>query len=336
LGKITENNKKFLASLKNFNDANLPHPVYIITGDEDYIKERAIYRLNKYIKEKEGSFERINFDNVDINEWIDSLYDMPMFSNFRFIVASDIGKLDEYKREKLYSYIKNPSKDVILLILGKKIDKRKKYVSKILKESFYFEAKTPYLNELDFWATNFALEKGKILNFKAKQILIEKYQDSLLKLQKEIDKLSAYVGKKQEIIEEDVFFLSSGTFINVFDIFNFLAKKDKKQLLKHVYQLLFYGENPLKLFALVRFRIRKLLLAKDLKEKENFPDDKIRTSLGLHQFFYNDFKKELLAYTRDELINMYKKCIQIESKLKSINIDGTNYAVEGFLNLFNR
>lgn len=336
MGKVTEDNKKFLASLKSFNEENPPNPVYIITGDEEYIKERAIYRLKKYVKEKDGNFERVNFDNLDINEWINTLYDIPMFSSLRFIVASDIGKLNEDARKSLLNYIESPSKDVVLLILGKKIDKRKKHVSKILKQSNYFEAKTPYSNEFDFWVENFAKEKGKTLNFKAKQILVEKYQDSLLKLQKEIDKLSAYVGNRSEITEEDVFFISSGTFINVFDLFNFLARMDKKNLLRHIYQLLFYGESPLMLFGLVRSRIRKLLLARDLKDKENLSDNEIRGKIGIHQFFYNNFKKEFLSYTRDELINMYKKCIDIESKLKSTNVNTKNYTVEGFLHLFNR
>ncbi|MBN1115244.1 MAG: DNA polymerase III subunit delta [Oligoflexia bacterium] len=309
-------------------------PVYLVYGEEIFISERVTQRLKHIVTKASGVVERVIFGNINIDDWLTGLFDIPMFGSLKLVIASDFSDLKADEIEKLLEYVKSPSPDVILLLTGSSLDKRKKNSSKLLEHSLSCNARHPYDNELGLWIKGFTAEKGKSIDTAAVEFLKARYGNNLAILEKEIEKLSLFTGEKQLIESKDAEFMSSGlTGCSIFDLFPVIAEKNKKQAGSILYKLLYNGENHLSLLALITGRIKKLLIGTDLADSANITDSELAEKTGIPQFFLSGFKRELRQYKRTELKSMYKTCMETDARLKSSRLNKDDILLKGLLSL---
>ena len=329
LSKSSENKAKVLEELKK---------VYFVYGDEYFIRERVIQRLKEISKNLGFAIERVLFDKINMEEWVDTLYDISMFNSGRLIIASELSDLKEEQLGILLGYLKKPSPDVVLLILTEKIDKRKKTSSDILKHAEVCEAGAPDTKSYPMWINGFAAQRGKSVDDKVIEYLKARYSGDLARIEKEIEKASIYVGTRNIIREDDIEFLATGS--SDVDIFKFpylIATKNKKKFLEHLYKLVNAGEPPILICSIVSSRIKKLLIAQHMIAKDrSVSDSELAEETGTPLFFVKDIKSELLYYKPRELANMYKRCMSIDSQLKSSKSDPANVLTTGMLKLLER
>ncbi len=328
LSKSPENKAQLLKELKR---------VYFVHGEEYFIRERVIQRLKQITKNLGFGVERVLFDKINIEEWIGSLYDVPMFSSGRFIIASELSDLKEDQLTVLLQYLKEPSPDVVLLMLTEKIDKRKKTSTEVIKYAEVCEAGAPDTRTYPMWINGFANERGKTVDDKVIEYLKARYEGDLARIEKEIEKASIYVGTRSMIREEDIEFLATGSSgVDIFKLSSFIATKNKKKFLEHLYKLLDSGEPPVLICSIVSSRIKKLLIAQHMISKDpKVSDAELSKETGIPSFYIRDIKSELLYYKTRELANIYKRCMSIDSKLKSSK-NTVNALTYGMLKILER
>ncbi len=312
--------------------------VYFVHGAEYFVRERVTKRLKEIANNLGFGIERVTFDKINISDWISSLYDLPMFSSGRLIIASELSDLKEEQLGPLIDYLKNPSPDVVLLILTEKIDKRKKSATEVLKYSKPCEAATPDQNTYSLWIKGFASERGKSIDDKVVEYLKARYGDDAGRIEKEIEKASVYVGTRNIIREDDIEFLATGSAeADIFKLPTFLATKNKKKFMEHLYKLLEFGESPIFITSIVSSRIKKLLMVHDLiKTEPKISDAEIAREISYNPYFVKDLRAELLHYKPQDLAKMYKRCMNIDSRLKSKNSGLNNVLTSGMLKLMER
>jgi DNA polymerase-3 subunit delta len=312
-------------------------PVYIIHGEEVFIRERALLRLKQIIHKLKGSIERVSFDNrMDITDWTNGLYDVPMFNPIRLVIAGEFSDLKNEQVELLLEYLKKPSPDVILLLLSYKIDKRKTKLLSILEHGLVCEAKHPKAEDLAMWIKGFAGERGKTIEPQAVEFLKERYDSDLARIEKELEKTSLYLGERTVIKREIIVFIATGvSSCSIFDLSPVLAAKNKKLFLERVQKLLNAGESPILINSTLMSRIKKLLLGHDAL-LSRVSDSELAKEAGVPIFVLAGFKSEIKSYKKEELLRMYRRCMNIDSELKSARRPSEDVLISGIMNLLER
>ncbi|MEI6079567.1 MAG: DNA polymerase III subunit delta [bacterium] len=322
-------------------------PVYIIYGEEFYIRERALQRLKQIMTKFNGSIERVTFDNkTDIADFINNLNEVSMFNSFKLVIASEFSDLKSEQMDKLTEYLKDPAPNVVLLLLSYKIDKRKfkdkkeKGTSKskpnLLEYGVVCEGRYPKDDELAMWIKGFATERGKTIDPQVVSFLSIKYDGELSRIEKEVEKAALYIGANKVITSKDIEFTATGvSTCSIFDITPVLATKKRKELLERLQKLLNGGESPVLINMTVMNQIKRLLLGHDILLSKA-GDSELAKAIKIPPYFLQDFKRELRNYKREDLVNMYKRCMNIDSELKSARRDKEDVLVSGMMNLLAR
>ena len=163
-----------------------------------------------------------------------------------------------------------------------------------------------------------------------------KYEGELSRIEKEIEKTALYLGDKTNITRKDIEFTATGvSSCSIFDISPVLATKDKKQVLQRIQKLLNMGESSVSINSAIMNRIKRLLLAYDILLSKA-SDSELAKAVGIPPYFIPDFKRELRNYKREDLVKMYKRCMNMDSELKSARRDKEDVLVSGILDLLAR
>ncbi len=102
-------------------------PVYLFTGDEDYLKKHYSDLLAQKAVGKnlfELNFESYEGKSLDLKDVLEAAIVMPFMSDRRFIVVTDfkLEGINERDFSLLSSYLENPSETTVLLFLQKNHD----------------------------------------------------------------------------------------------------------------------------------------------------------------------------------------------------------------------
>ena len=191
-------------------------------------------------------------------------------------------------------------------------------------------------NDLSSMIRGLAAERGNSIDNDAVEFLKMKFGSELLAIEKEVEKVSAYIGNNKIIMGRDVEFLSTGvSSCSIFDLPPLFATRDKKKLLKVMHKLLDAGEPPILINNIVSSRVQKLLLTLDLL-RAGATDAVLASQTGTPPYYIRDLKSEAKNYKREELANMYKRCMYIDSELKSAKREDVDILISGALKLVER
>ncbi len=224
-------------------------PVYIMSGNEYFLKRQALNGIKKqFFLEggvKEGLIEFNGKDtgsnitvnqtegnaaqNVKVSTLFNDVFDevrtSPMFGKHKLIIVENAdGFLVKYQ-ERISEYIKNPFSINCLILEVLSIDKRTRLAKamngkqgvliecdKLYDSPAPWETKKPeYDSELTKWIVMHARKYDKIMNLKSAFCLLEKTGNNLAIIDKQLDALSIFVGDRNEISIEDIQMLSGAS-----------------------------------------------------------------------------------------------------------------------------
>jgi len=221
-------------------------PVYIMSGNEYFLKRQALTGIKKrFFLEggvKEGLIEfngketGSNFtvkqaqgnttQNVKVSALFNDIFDeirtAPMFGKHKLVIVENAdGFLVKYQ-ERIAEYIKNPFSINCLILEVLSIDKRTRLAKamngrqgiliecdKLFDSPAPWETKKPeYDSELTRWIVMHARSYDKIMNLKSAFCLLEKTGNNLAIIDRQLDALSIFVGDRNGISIEDIQMLS--------------------------------------------------------------------------------------------------------------------------------
>ena len=217
-------------------------PVYIMSGNEYFLKKQALTGIKKqFFLEggvKEGLIEFNGKDtgsnitvnptegntaqnakvSVLFNDIFDEAKTAPMFGKHKLIIVENADGLLVKYQERISEYIKNPFSINCLILEVLSIDKRTR-LAKIMNgkqgiliecDKLYdspapWETKKPeYDSELTKWIVIHARNYDKKMNLKSAFCLLEKTGNNLAIIDRQLDALSIFVGDRNEISIEDI------------------------------------------------------------------------------------------------------------------------------------
>ena len=248
-------------------------PLYCLMGDEPFY----IDRLESIITQKVMPESNRDFDmellygsDVDGMRVADSCRQFPMLGEKRLVVVREAQQM-RAGQDALAAYCQNPMDTTVLVLCHKsgKMDTRKALGKAISANGVIFESKRVYDSALPSFIKGYLKDKGKEIDEKAVQMLVEHVGADLTRMSSELDKLTIAIPEESRVtsaIVEDQTGMSKD--FNNYELLGALAEKSKSQAAQIVK---YYNNNP-RSFALPATLSLMFAFYSDLMQAYYSPD----------------------------------------------------------------
>ncbi|KPK41798.1 MAG: hypothetical protein AMJ78_04475 [Omnitrophica WOR_2 bacterium SM23_29] len=242
-------------------------------GKENALKEEALEVLKKrFLSDNNADLDYSIFysDQLEPQAFQDAVNTQPFLSPKRFVVVRDIEKLLQPTKDSIISYIKNPSKDTILVLMTdlkiKSTDLEKDALFKVILKY----ARVQTFERLEGTRLNrYLIEKAasykKAITEEAIKLLVEKLGNDLGFLKRAIEELSIYVGKNPKIQKDNVEALVGKSLEeSVFTLTKTICSRQTARSLSILSGLLKESVSPENIIGAIGAEFRRILKVKYL------------------------------------------------------------------------
>ena len=269
-------------------------PFYLVYGEEDYLINQFVEQyVEKFVDEDIKDFNLSFIDDSQknfIQNLKNSLVTVPIMSKQRFVVAN----CEEYfvskssQDDKLISILTNiPETSRLIIAVYGKIDGRIKLNKTVKKVGQTVHRKPPRFQNLDNWIKEEFVRRGKQIDKKGISLLEHMFNNNLQQLSVEIDKIVTCFYEQEKITDMDIKkIVSQDRLLEDDVIFSFLdafSQRNKGKALQILREMLYIGEYPLSILAMINRQLRLLISIKELKQEGNAPRE-IASILNQHPY----------------------------------------------------
>ncbi len=298
-------------------------PLYFIYGEEEFLADRAVARLvEKLVAPEFKDFNYSTFYGKECRaeQILDTAMTLPMFAERRVILVKRAEDLHPEQLEQLLTYIKAPSPEVCLIFHASKIDQRRKFFLEIKKTDYLIEYKHIKDDQLLRFIHREAEGTGKRIEPSAAEMLVYYSGNNLRELVSQIEKLSAYAGKRNTITVDDVRCMASDTKIDtVFEFSKALANRDLEKSIRMMQILLRDPETPYNLLGAIGAiakNFRQLTTIKELLDRRVSSDD-IGKQLKISPYFFKEMLSQAKKFSMAEFRKIFVLLHEFDVGLKS-------------------
>lgn len=276
-------------------------PVYLFEGEDAFFRERGFsLLLNKFVSEPDLNLVTLTSDCTS-DQLITSLNGYPFMSPKRMTLIREFYPKQDFIKGGLNDYLINPSEYSILVILNEKpCETLKKFDSVCVVDASKADASL-----LVKWIKAECSKYSVNIDGETAKILSEYCSSDMTRIQTETNKLCAFVGDGGTIGKSEVDeMVVKNTDYKIYEMTDFIAKKQFDSALFIIKDMLFKGESSQMIITSVYNYFRRLLhaaianmdavqLAKHFNIKE-YPAKKLIEQAG-------KFKKRALKSAVDAL-----------------------------------
>jgi len=311
--KLKKSSKAGFEEFFNHISSEEIEPVYLFTGDQIHLIEKAVHELRSRVfgREDDMNYIVLQGDSASGEEIVENAATMPMFSSNKVIVVKNADKLKEKELSVIEAYLESPSDSASLVLI-------------------FSDGKAPKIKKKNLPRYDFSLEKGNTVSIvreearhlgfaispKAAQTLVSLVGEDLKELHNELVKLSLYRSNGKTIEIEDIEnHTRKSRFGDIFSLINALSKKSKKEAHKALLDLEEQGEEPLSILSRLLWRFRLIWKAKELSDN-NTPKAEMLKELKMSQGAYYYLSQDLKKYSYDDITRVMKLLLECDKKLK--------------------
>lgn len=292
--------------------------MYLLYGEEDYLRKQYRDKIKNAILAKEDTMNRTCFEGkeVDVPKIIDLAETLPFFADRRLIVIENSG-LFKHSAEALADYLENPAQSTVFLFVEKEVDKRSRLYKCVQKNGRAVEFAAQDEDTLRRWVLGFLKKEEKQISEQTLQLFLDKTGTDMDHIRAELEKLLCYTLEKDSILAEDVEAVCTHRVSNqIFDMINAIAQKQQKQALALYYDLLTLREPPMRILFLIARQYNLLLQVKELKKK-GFDHKIIGSKTGLHGFIVGKYIAQAAHFKTADLKQAVADCVEAEEAVKT-------------------
>jgi len=295
-------------------------PVLYLFGSESFLRDRALAQIKQYYIDPATS--DFNYDMVDgsavtAHSLIDMANAMPTFADWRLVVVREAHKLSAALLEQLIPYIKDPSPTTLLVFVGEKIDRRKKFFQDFKKHGALLEFKPLYENQIPSFVAEQARQTGLRMTEAAMALFCRRVGTSLQEISAELAKLGTYLGDGGLADVEDVeAIVSESHSENVFKLTDAIGERRTRDALALVRKLLEDGEAPLMIVVMLTRYYRQLWSACELL-KQNSGRGEMAKKIGINPYFLDGLLAQARRSSPQQCRNAFERLLEVDLALKS-------------------
>ena len=319
--------------IRNIKDKNFEN-IYLLYGREYYLIENAIKNFKESLNESMIDF---NLDIIDgkeilLDQLLSSIETLPFMDDKKITIVKDFellkGKRKNFSEgdEKYFiDYLDNISDSTVLVfVVYGDVDKRKKIVKKIQEKGIVYNCDKISDMDLFKWTKRkfegfgTKIENSQVMYFIESQGYRDKNSDKTLSdLENEINKISSFVGKDNQVTNEVIDRLSQKKIENdIFKLIDYIGEKNSSSAIKILNDMIEEGESVLGIFAMISRQFKTVLQVKQLQLEGRSIND-ICQMLNVRQFVVNKALKQSRNFSNEVIIDMLNFILENDFKIKN-------------------
>lgn len=301
-------------------------PIYFLEGEETYFIDALADKLEEQVlKPEEKSFNLIitygkDTSALDIKM---SARRYPMMSEYQLIMVREAQLLDDL--DPLEDYFENPMKSTILVFSfkGKKIDKRKK-IGKLLSKYTHFTSERLRDYETIPWVEKLIKSKGKSIEPKALELIVEFLGSDLAKITSEIDKM--LINVKNDVSLINIHHVEQNIGVSKdYNIFEFQKALGQKNFNKTIQIANYFAANSknhsiFPILTNLYGYFSKVYAYHTMKHKSK---KEIAIGIGVNEFFVEDYRVASLNFSPAMIEQVFGYLKYYDLRAKGVNDTGT-------------
>jgi DNA polymerase-3 subunit delta len=245
-----------------------PLPVYVLHGDEDFLKRRVLAALRRFVLGDDpdgmGVVSHAG-DRATYAAVIEDLTTLPFLARRRLVVIDRADPFVTLHRAALEAYVAKPSATGVL-VLDVTTWPSNTRLAKALTGNATVVCNTPKVPRLADWCVGWAADQhGKTLTADAARLLVDLVGPEMGQLDQELAKLAAYAGGHARIDAQAVDRLvGNSREENIWKIFEAIGSGQPGAALTILARLFDQGEAPMRLLGAFSMQLRRLAQAATL------------------------------------------------------------------------
>lgn len=296
-------------------------PLYFFYGDEPYLISQAVQYLK--VCALHGGAADFNFNSyfagdVEMSQVRDEVETLPMMAPRRVVLLREVHDLSDKEWAELEPLFESPVDSSVFVLVGGKVDKRKRFFKHLIEQAVNVEFKKPFENQVPGWIRHICKAHSLTISDEAVQLLHRLVGNQLTEIESEIKKLQEFVAGKEGHVElEDVAqVVSKKREESVFDLTDSIASGDKVNSLVQLVQLLDQGQNEIGIVHLVARHMRILLMIKQGIE-QGLAGQRLATFAQVPSYYLQDYVKQAREWSVKKLESSLLVLAETDRALKS-------------------
>jgi DNA polymerase III subunit delta len=296
-----------------------PEPIYVLHGDEDFLKRQVLAVIRKVALEGESdSFGLSTYsgDKVTFAEIRDELETLPFAGSRRLVVIESADVFITQARSLLEKYFARPAATGTL-VLDVKSWPATTRLAKMVKDEATIVCKAMPTYRLSPWCIKWAASRHrKKLLPEAADLLVELVGNEMGQLDQELSKLAIFVGSANQIDVSDVDKLvGSGRVDNMWRIFDAIGGGQTGTALTILDRLFGQGEEPLRILGAFSMQLRRLAQVAR-RSREGQPLVRAMNEAGVPPFAHKGCEQQLRHLGPRRTEQLYDWLLEVDSGLK--------------------
>lgn len=308
------------------------HSVYLLYGEEDYLKTLYRDRLKKAVLEEDDEMNLSVFSGKDLDmlQFSQMLQTMPFFSDYRLVLVEDSGLFKS--ASDLVDLLENKPDSSIVVFVEKEVDKRGKAYKYVHKMGLDVEMKYMSEHELEVWVAGMLQKNGRVIRQNTMQYMLSQMDNSMVHITQELEKVIAYTAGREEVTREDVDAVCCVQITGkIFQMMDAIASGRRKETMQLYHDLLILRESPMSILYLLTRHFQVLLILKQMGRASR--DEMIRAA-GVPPFALGRYQAQCRNFTLEDIRHMLDACVETEYQFKRGNLSdrmGVEILIVSFL-----
>lgn len=289
-------------------------PLYVVHGDEAFLKAEVIRAIRKRALDGEGDDLAASVhegETAQLAEVCDELETVPFFGSRRLVLVEGADPFVSKFRAALEKKIaKLPASGVLILELKSFPSNTRLY--KLIADESSIACKAPAAYRLSQWCAQWCPARhGKQISSQAASLLVDLIGPEMGQLDQEMEKLAIYIGERGRIEPMDVDKLvGQSRAENTWKIFDAIGAGEPAAALAILERLFEQGEEPMRLLGAFSMQLRRLAQAARLVVHGR-PMASALERVGVPPFAIENAQKQLKHLGRLRALKLYDGLLEL-------------------------
>jgi DNA polymerase-3 subunit delta len=296
-----------------------PQPVYVLAGDEDFLKRHVTRSLRRWLLGEEDDAFGYSCYPGDKAVWAtvhDELQTLPFLGGHRLVVIEGADPFVTKHRPALERYVAAPAASGVLVLTVNSWPATTR-LAKAIDNNGTIVCKAPAASRLPEWCARWCLaQHGKDLSAPAAHLLVELIGPEMGLLDQEMAKLAVYVGEAARIDAPDVDKLVGHSRAeDVWTIFDAIGAGKTGEALAVLDRLFDQGNAPQAILGAFSYQMRMLARAARLHAQGKALPAALAEA-GVQQWRAEKVQAHMRHLGRRRLARLYEWLLEVDLGMK--------------------
>jgi DNA polymerase III subunit delta len=242
--------------------AHPPKPVYVVYGDDVYLKREASAAIAGSVLGAEAdelAVSRFDGQVASLADVMDAVRTLPFLYKRRIVIVTDADPFVTKNRKDLENYMDAPGGAGVLVLVVKSWPATTNLAQQVAAVGLPLDCNGPPEKELVQWLIHHAAQHDAVLDTDAARLLVELVGDEAGLLTTEVEKLAVYVGEARRIRRADVSrMVEAGRIETIWKTLDAATTGHGAEAIGDLDHLLASGEYPVRVLAALSTSLLKI------------------------------------------------------------------------------